>query len=172
MRLRDMQMYLSKFTDGAKGTSISDCEVYIEMQDGRLAEIKKMELQESRLIGKINSSAAWRVVVKGVPQQFIIQSTTYKKQNPLGADGKPSGDSSAANMKKNDYKKIYQDFFEHAMHLMNDHQKPAELIAGSMMAIAQRIYRTQLSDEEYREMMEVVVDAPVTPYDVKKVRLH
>jgi hypothetical protein len=49
------------------------------MQDGRLAEIKKMELQESRLIGKINSSAAWRVVVKGVPQQFIIQSTTYKK---------------------------------------------------------------------------------------------
>ena len=79
MRLRDMQMYLDKFTNGAKGTAISDCEVYIEMQDGRLAEIKKMELQESRLIGKINSSAAWRVVVKGVPQQFIIQSTTYKK---------------------------------------------------------------------------------------------
>ena len=87
MRLRDIQQFLSKFTDGQKGTAISDCEVYIEMQNGRLAEIRKMELQESRLIGKINSSAAWRVVVKGEPKSFIIQSTTYKKQNPLGVAG-------------------------------------------------------------------------------------
>ena len=71
-----------------------------------------------------------------------------------------------------DHKKIYDEFFEHAMHLMNDHQKPAELIAGTMMAIAQRIYKTQLSDEEYREMMEVIKDAPVKPYDIKKVRLN
>ena len=68
--------------------------------------------------------------------------------------------------------KVYDEFFEHAMHLMNDHQKPAELIAGTMMAIAQRIYKTQLSDEEYREMMEVIKDAPVNPYDIKKERLH
>ena len=40
------------------------------------------------------------------------------------------------------------------------------------MAIAQRIYKTQLSDEEYREMMEVIKDAPVKPYDIKKVRLN
>ena len=79
MRLRDIQMYLGKFSDGNKGTSISDCQVYIEMEDGTLREIKKMELQESRLIGKINSSAAWRVVVKGEPSSLIIQSTTYKK---------------------------------------------------------------------------------------------
>ena len=39
--------------------------VYTEMQNGRLAEISKMELQESKIIGKINSSGAWRVVVKG-----------------------------------------------------------------------------------------------------------
>ena len=71
-----------------------------------------------------------------------------------------------------DTKKIYDEFFEHAMHLMNDHQKPAELIAGTMMAIAQRIYKTQLSDDEYREMMEVIKDAPVQPYDIKKVRLN
>ena len=79
MRLRDIQQFLAKFTDGQKGTAISDCEVYIEMQDGKLAEIHKMELQESRLIGKINSSSAWRVVVKGEPKSFIIQSSTYKK---------------------------------------------------------------------------------------------
>ena len=71
-----------------------------------------------------------------------------------------------------DHKKIYDEFFEHAMHLMNDHQKPAELVAGTMMAIAQRIYKTQLNDEEYEEMMEVIKDAPVKPYNIKKVRLN
>ena len=69
-------------------------------------------------------------------------------------------------------RKIYDEFFEHAMHLMNDHQKPAELIAGTMMAIAQRIYKTQLTEQEYEEMMEVIKDAPVKPYNIEKVRLH
>ena len=71
-----------------------------------------------------------------------------------------------------DPKKIYEEFFEHAMHLLNNHQQPPELIAGPMMAIAQRIYRTQLDDEEYQEMMEVIKDAPVKPYNIKKERLH
>jgi len=71
-----------------------------------------------------------------------------------------------------DTRKIHDEFFEHAMHLLNDHQKPAELIAGTMMAIAQRIYKTQLSEEEYQEMMEVIKDAPVKPYNIKKVRLN
>ena len=71
-----------------------------------------------------------------------------------------------------DTTKIYDELFEHAMHLLNDHQQPAELIAGTMMAIAQRIYKTQLSDEEYQEMMDVIKDAPVKPYKLKKERLH
>jgi len=71
-----------------------------------------------------------------------------------------------------DTQKIYDELFEHAMHLLNDHQKPAELVAGTMMAIAQRIYKTQLSDEEYREMMEVIKDAPVKPYNMKKERIN
>ena len=71
-----------------------------------------------------------------------------------------------------DHKKIYDEFFEHAMHLVNDHQKPPELGAGTMMAIAQRIYKTQLSDDEYQEMMEVMKDAPVKPYNLKRVKLH
>ena len=68
--------------------------------------------------------------------------------------------------------KIYDELFEHAMHLLNDHQKSPEIVAVTMMAIAQRIYRTQLSDDEYREMMEVIKDAPVKPYNIKKERLH
>ena len=58
------------------------------------------------------------------------------------------------------------------MHLMNEHQKSPELVAGTMIAIAQRIYKTQLSDDEYEEMMDVVRDAPVKPYNIKKERLH
>jgi len=71
-----------------------------------------------------------------------------------------------------DHKKIYDEFFEHAMHLLNSHQQSPELIAGTMIAIAQRIYKTQLNDEEYEEMMEIIKDAPVKPYNMKKVRLH
>jgi len=71
-----------------------------------------------------------------------------------------------------DYQKIYDELFEHAMHLLNDHQQPAELVAGTMMAIAQRIYKTQLNEKEYEEMMEVIKDAPVKPYNIKKERLH
>ena len=71
-----------------------------------------------------------------------------------------------------DHEKVYHDLFEHAMHLLNDHQKPPEMVAGTMMAIAQRIYRTQMNEEEYRAMMEVIREAPVKPYDIKKERLH
>ena len=71
-----------------------------------------------------------------------------------------------------DTQKVYDEFFEHAMHLLNDHQAPVELIAGTMIAIAQRLYKTQLNDREYREMMEVIKDAPVKPYEKTKVRIH
>tara|TARA_R110000744_G_C18929553_1_gene512944 strand:+ start:106 stop:360 length:255 start_codon:yes stop_codon:yes gene_type:complete len=75
-------------------------------------------------------------------------------------------------LKDEDTKKVYDEFYEHAMHLMNDHQQPLELVAGTMIAIAQRMYRTQLSEEEYNNMMDVIRDAPVKPYNVKKVRLQ
>ena len=71
-----------------------------------------------------------------------------------------------------DTTKIYEEFFEHAMHLLNDHNKSPELVAGTMMAIAQRIYKTQLDDDEDEEMMEVIKDAPVRPFNLKKVRLN
>ena len=79
LRLRDLQQILDKFTNGNKGTSISDCFVYMENDQGGLNEIGKIELQESKLIGKINSSSAWRVVLKKDPRSFYLQSTTYRK---------------------------------------------------------------------------------------------
>ena len=48
------------------------------MQDGTLQEIKKMELQESKLLGKINSAAAWRVVMKGDPRLKHKQTLDFK----------------------------------------------------------------------------------------------
>ena len=78
LRLRDLQQILDKFSNGNKGTAISDCFIYMETDNGQLAEVGKIELQESRLIGKINSSAAWRVVLKKDRKTTQLQSTTYK----------------------------------------------------------------------------------------------
>ena len=66
--------------------------------------------------------------------------------------------------------KIYQDLFEHSMHLVKEHNLPVEAIAGSLMAIAMRLYRTSLSEENFEKMKELILDVDVEPY-VKKV-LH
>ena len=79
LRLRDLQQILDKFTNGNKGTAISDCFIYLETDNGQLAEVGRIELQESRLIGKVNSSAAWRVVLKQDKKFINLQSTTYKQ---------------------------------------------------------------------------------------------
>ena len=79
LRLRDLQQILDKFSNGNKGTAISDCFIYMETDNGQLAEVGKIELQESRLVGKANSSAAWRVVLKQDKKFISLQSTTYKQ---------------------------------------------------------------------------------------------
>ena len=50
MRVRDLQQYLDKFTRGTKGTGVSEPHVYIETQDGHLEEIRKMEVQDNKVI--------------------------------------------------------------------------------------------------------------------------
>lgn len=80
LRLRDLQQILGKFSNGNKGTAISDCFVYMENDQGGLNEIGKIELQQSQLIGKQNSSAAWRVVLKKDPRRTFLQSTTYRQK--------------------------------------------------------------------------------------------
>ncbi len=79
LRLRDLQQILDKFTNGNKGTAISDCFIYMENDQGGLNEIGKIELQESKLIGKVNSSAAWRIVLKKDARFLHLQSTSYKQ---------------------------------------------------------------------------------------------
>ena len=61
MRLRDLQQILEKFTNGQKGTMISDCPVYIETQSGHLEDVRRIEVQESAIIGDPNPA---RLVLK------------------------------------------------------------------------------------------------------------
>lgn len=69
--------------------------------------------------------------------------------------------------------KVYQMFFEDAMHLLNEHSIPVELVAGTMIAIAQRLYKTHLSDKEYEALMDEILNhEEVKPYGIEKVRLH
>ena len=72
-----------------------------------------------------------------------------------------------------DSQKCYDMFFEEAMHLLNDHQLPVELVAGTMIAIAQRLYKTHLSDKDYDALMDEILNhEEVKPYGTEKVRLH
>ena len=68
--------------------------------------------------------------------------------------------------------KVYDDLFEHVLHMLNEHSMPVEVVASTLMAIGQRLYRTHLSDRSYHTMMDVIRDYPVEPYDVKKERIH
>ena len=73
---------------------------------------------------------------------------------------------------KDQEQKVYDDLFEHVLHMLNEHSLPVELVASSLMAIGQRLYRTHLSERSYHTLMDVIRDTPVEPYDVEKVRLH
>ena len=68
--------------------------------------------------------------------------------------------------------KVYDDLFEHVLHMLNEHGLPVELVASTLMAIGQRLYRTHLSERSYHTMMDMIRDYPVEPYDVKKERIH
>ena len=72
--------------------------------------------------------------------------------------------------KKDPLENIYQDLFEHTMHLVEEHNLPVEAIAGSLMAIALRLYRTSLSEENFNKIKEVVMETDVEPY--KRRKLH
>ena len=73
---------------------------------------------------------------------------------------------------KDNEQKIYDDIFDHVMHMLDEHQLPVELVASTLMAIGQRLYRTHLNDRSYHALMDIIRDTDVQPYDVKKERLH
>ena len=72
-------------------------------------------------------------------------------------------------MFKDPLEKIYNDLFEHTMHLLEEHDVPVEAVAGSLMAIAMRLYRTNLSEENFNKMKEVIMETDIEPYLKRKL---
>ena len=71
MFVKHLQEYLDQFTDGKRGNAISNARIYIDV-NGHLEEIKRIEVQESNIIGQ-NSI---RVVLKPENQKIIIAPKT------------------------------------------------------------------------------------------------
>ena len=71
----------------------------------------------------------------------------------------------------NNKDRVYHEILEHVIRLLSQHQ-PIEMIAGCLMAIAQRLYRTHLSKKDYDKMMRLAAEVEIKPYDVRKGTLH
>ena len=71
----------------------------------------------------------------------------------------------------NDEDRVYRDLLDHVLHLL-DHKLPVTMVAASLMAIAQRLYKTHLSEEDYQRIMKVAYETNVEPYDISKGTLH
>ena len=71
MFVKHLQEYLDQFTDGKKGNAISNATIYMQV-DGHLEEVKRIEVQESNIIGQ----SAIRVLLKPTTQKIIIAPKT------------------------------------------------------------------------------------------------
>jgi len=72
-------------------------------------------------------------------------------------------------MTKDPLEKIYQEIFTDAVEYMKEY--PTQAVAATYMAIAMRLYKTHLEDDDYKKMIETVMETEVKPYNPKKV-LH
>ena len=70
--------------------------------------------------------------------------------------------------KDKDLERIYYDVFADATEYMNNYEVQA--VAATYMAIAMRLYKTHLDDDEYQNMIQTVMDTEVKPY--KEPKLH
>ena len=66
---------------------------------------------------------------------------------------------------------VYHELLEHVLKLL-EKKHSYELVAAALMAIAQRLYKTNLSPEDYQCIMKVAYEPHVEPYDIKKGTLH
>ena len=72
-------------------------------------------------------------------------------------------------MYKDPLEKIYHDLYGHTMHLLEEHDLPVEAVAGSLMAIAMRLYKSSLSEENFNKIKDVIMDTDVEPYNRRKL---
>tara|TARA_R100001594_G_scaffold120294_1_gene155883 strand:+ start:47 stop:268 length:222 start_codon:yes stop_codon:yes gene_type:complete len=70
--------------------------------------------------------------------------------------------------KDKELEQIYNDIFGDAVKYMRDFEVQA--VAATYMAIAMRLYKTHLDEDEYRSMIQTIVDSEIKPY--KGTKLH
>ena len=69
--------------------------------------------------------------------------------------------------KDKDLEKIYNEVFTDAVRYMDDYE--AQAVAATYMAIAMRLFKTHLDDNEYKAMIETVMESEVRPYKEPKL---
>ena len=77
-----------------------------------------------------------------------------------------------AKNKEKELQEIYDKIFGQAVRHMKKHEP--QMVAGTLMAIAIRLYRTSLSDDGFSQMLQTILDSEddVKPYGDDKDTLH
>ena len=70
--------------------------------------------------------------------------------------------------KSKELEQIYNDIFGDAIEYMRDYEVQA--VAATYLAIAMRLYKTHLDEDEYESMIKTIMDTEVKPY--KEPKLH
>ena len=70
--------------------------------------------------------------------------------------------------KSKELEQIYNDIFGDAIEYMRDFEVQA--VAATYMAIAMRLNKTHLDEDEYESMIKTIMDTEVKPY--KEPKLH
>ena len=74
--------------------------------------------------------------------------------------------------KEKELQEIYNLIFKEAVDHMKTYE--AQMVAGTLMAIAIRLYRTHLSDDGFSQMLQTILDSEddIKPYGDDKETLH
>ncbi len=74
--------------------------------------------------------------------------------------------------KEKELQDIYNKIFKESVEHMKTYE--AQMVAGTLMAIAIRLYRTHLSDDGFHKMLETVLDSEkeIKPYGDDEETIH
>ena len=62
--------------------------------------------------------------------------------------------------------KLYQEIFKNALDYMEDYE--VQMIAATYMAVAMRLYKTNLTEKGFLDMIRMVMESEVEPYEKPK----
>ena len=66
--------------------------------------------------------------------------------------------------------KLYQQIFTDAVDYMKEYEP--QMVAGTLMAIAMRLYKTNLTEKGFLKMIRTVMESEVEPYEKPKRTLN